>query len=72
METISTLNNGHPFRKPDKKWFSGLDIIHYILFALILVFFAIPFAGLSLHYYKFGMPSRLLGFVDFFLHWLGQ
>lgn len=69
METISTLNNSRPFRKPAKKCLSRVNIADYILFALILVFFVIPFAGLSLHYFKFGMPPRLLGLVDFFLRW---
>jgi hypothetical protein len=69
METISNLNNSQPFQQSAKKCLFRDNIADYILLALISVFFAIPFAGLSLHYFKFGVPPRLVGLVDFFLRW---
>ena len=41
----------------------------YIVIGLIFLFFAIPFAGISLHYYQYGVPARFLGLVQFFTHW---
>jgi hypothetical protein len=36
----------------------------YIVIGLIFVFFAIPFAGISHHCYKYGVPARFLGLVQ--------
>ncbi len=72
METISHLDGSHSFQNSaNRSPFVLLreKIGDYVVVGLIFVFFAIPFAGLSLHYYKYGVPSRFLGLVQFFWHW---
>ena len=44
-------------------------VMGYIVIGLIFVFFSIPFAGLSVQYYKYGVSPRFLGLVHLFMHW---
>jgi len=72
MEAISHLNGIQTFRKSVRKLPSvplRRKIGEYIVLGLIFVFFAIPFAGISLHCYKYGVPARFLGLVQLFTQW---
>jgi len=72
MEAISGLDRIQAFRKSARKLPSvplRRRIGEYIVIGLIFVFFAIPFAGLSHHCYKYGVPPRFVGLVQFFTHW---
>jgi len=72
MEAISHLNGIQAFRKSVRRLPSvplRRKIGEYIVLGLIFVFFAIPFAGISLHCYKYGVPARFLGLVQLFTQW---
>jgi hypothetical protein len=72
MEAISHLVGSQSFQKLARKTPSAPlreKIGQSIVIGLIFVFFAIPFAGISLHCYKYGVPARFLGLVQFFSHW---
>jgi len=72
MEAISHLVGSQSFQKVARKTPSAPlreKIGQSIVIGLIFVFFAIPFAGISLHCYKYGVPSRFLGLVQFFTCW---
>lgn len=72
MESISRLKGIQAFRKAAKR-LSPVPlkrrIGESIVLGLIFVFFSIPFAGMSLHCYKYGVPARFLGLVQFFTQW---
>jgi|GEM_PF-3295298 len=65
MKGNSTLENYKAIRNSAKNLSSSMKLIDYLLLALIFTFFVVPIAGLSLHYYKFGIPSRLLGLISY-------
>jgi hypothetical protein len=72
MEAISHLVGSQSFQKVARKTPSvplREKFGRYIVIGLIFVFFAIPFAGISHHCYKYGVPARFLGLVQFFTHW---
>ena len=72
MEPNSHLDGNQACQKSARKSPFGLlkqRIMDYVVVSLILVFFSIPFAGLSVHYYKYGVPSRFLGLVQLFMPW---
>jgi hypothetical protein len=72
MESISTLKGFQAFRKVARRLPTAplrRKIGESIVLVLIFVFFAIPFAGMSLHCYKYGVPARFLGLVQFFTQW---
>jgi len=65
MQGFPNLDNYKGIRNSAKNISSSMKLIDFLLLALIFTFFAVPIAGLSLHYYKFGMPSRLLGLISY-------
>ena len=72
MEAISHLVGSQSFQKLARKHPSGSwrgKIGQSIVIGLIFVFFAIPFAGISVHCYKYGVPARFLGLIQFFSPW---
>ena len=72
MEAISRLDGIQALQKSPRELPSvplGKKIGQSIVIGLIFVFFAIPFAGISHHCYKYGVPTRFLGLVQFFTHW---
>ena len=72
MEAISHLVGSQPFQKSAQRRTSAPlrgKIGESIVIGLIFVFFAIPFAGISLHCYKYGVPARFLGLIQFFSPW---
>ena len=72
MEAISRLDGIQAFQKSARRLPSvplRRKIGEYIVIGLIFVFFAIPFAGISHHCYKYGVPARFQGLVQFFTHW---
>ncbi len=72
MEAISHLQGIHAFQKSARKLAAvplKRKIGEYIVLGLIFVFFSIPFAGLTFQCYKYGVPARFLGLVQFFTHW---
>ena len=69
METTSRLDVNQPFQESVERTPYALvkeKIKGYIVLGLVFVFFAIPFAGMFLHYHKHGVPPRFLGLVGFF------
>ena len=69
METTSSLDVSQLFQKSVKRCPSVLlkeKIGGYIVLALVLVFFAIPFAGMFLHLHKHGVrPISWFGRIFF-------
>lgn len=66
MHNRSVLENSNARQNSVKNSSSPKKFIDYLLLLLIFIFFAVPLTGLSLHYYKFGLPLRLTGFLGFF------
>jgi len=72
MEPNSHFDESQPGQKPAGKSSLVLmkeRIMGYVVIVLIFVFFSIPFAGLSIQYYKYRMPSRFLAWLQLFLPW---
>ena len=72
MEAISRLGGIQAFQKTARKLSAvplKRKIGEYVVIGLIFVFFAIPFAGISHHCYKYGVPARFQGLVQIFTNW---
>lgn len=69
METSSRLDGSQLLQKSVKRGPSAFlreKIGGYIVLGGVFVFFAIPFAGMFVHYHKHGVPVRFLGLVEIF------
>lgn len=66
MNRVSTLENSKAMLVSANRGSYPKKFINYFLLLLIFIFFALPLTGLSLHYYKFGAPPRLMGFLSLF------
>lgn len=66
VDRRSILLNSETMQNSLKNDSSQKKLVDYLLLLLIFIFFAVPLTGLSLHYYKFGMPPRLMGLLSFF------
>ncbi|MGB9699848.1 MAG: hypothetical protein ACPL5I_10725 [Thermodesulfobacteriota bacterium] len=65
MRDFSTLGCSKSFEKTTKNVSPPRKLIDYLLLFLIFMFFAVPITGISIHYYKFGIPSRLNGLISY-------
>lgn len=68
MKNISALHQPQINRNLKKSCSFKIKLADSLLLLLIFIFFAIPITGLSWHYYKFGLPSRLQGIISFIFY----
>ncbi len=65
VNNSQALGGSKMIRGSTKVISSSRKFIDYFLLLLIFIFFLVPLAGLSLHYYRFGLPPSLRGFFSF-------